>query len=177
MSHLKSRVGPWSLIWKSTPRGREGMTEVSDQSGKTYEVRWKKDADGIWIQLPHGTYGYDLRGELDESGRIAYRVIQREIFGEWSEVIALHGDEDLQALARPAQSKATRVRAQMPGKVIRIMVKEGDSVQKDQPLVVMEAMKMENEIRSPQAGKVSQVKVTEGKAVETGADLILLEPS
>jgi biotin carboxyl carrier protein len=177
MSHLKSRVGPWSLVWKSTPRGREGIAEVVEKSGKTYEVRWKKDLDGIWIQLPEGMYGFDLRGELDDSGRVVYQVLQRESHREWIGVVALHGDEDLQALARPTQSKATRVRAQMPGKIIRVMVEVGQVVQKDQSLIVMEAMKMENEIRAHQAGKVSHVKVTEGKTVETGADLILLEPN
>jgi biotin carboxyl carrier protein len=48
-------------------------------------------------------------------------------------------------------------------------------VERGQPLLVMEAMKMENEIRASQAGKVIAVKVSEGQAVETGADLMNLE--
>ena len=62
----------------------------------------------------------------------------------------------------------------MPGKIIRVLVQEGAEVQKDQPLLVMEAMKMENEIRSPQNGVVGQLKVSEGSTVESGADLIIL---
>jgi 3-methylcrotonyl-CoA carboxylase alpha subunit len=63
----------------------------------------------------------------------------------------------------------------MPGKIVRILVQAGAQVEKGQPLLVMEAMKMENEIRAAGAGKVSAVKVIEGQAVETGADLMLIE--
>ncbi len=74
-----------------------------------------------------------------------------------------------------AKKKGVRVRAQMPGKIVRILVQPGAEVQRGQPLLVMEAMKMENEIRASQAGKVVAVKVSEGQAVETGADLLNLE--
>ena len=54
------------------------------------------------------------------------------------------------------------------------VLKEGQEVKAGQELVVIEAMKMENEIRASAAGKVEAVKVTEGQAVESGADLILM---
>ena len=71
--------------------------------------------------------------------------------------------------------KNLRVRAQMPGKILRLNLKAGDSVEKGQTILVMEAMKMENEIRAPHSGKVSHLKVSEGQAVETGADLCVIE--
>jgi biotin carboxyl carrier protein len=63
----------------------------------------------------------------------------------------------------------------MPGKMVRILVESGQAVQADQGLVVMEAMKMENELRSPRAGRVREVHVREGQAVETGALLVVVD--
>ena len=63
----------------------------------------------------------------------------------------------------------------MPGKVVRVLVSAGDVVTIGQGLVVIEAMKMENEIGAPRAGRVKSVDVTPGQNVETGALLIVLE--
>ena len=65
--------------------------------------------------------------------------------------------------------------APMPGLIVRVLVGPGDTVQEGQGLVVMEAMKMENELRSSGAGRVTRVAVTPGAAVEKGAILIELE--
>lgn len=67
--------------------------------------------------------------------------------------------------------------APMPGLVVRINVKVGDQVQSGQPLVVMEAMKMENELRSTSAGTVRSVRVESGAAVEKGTVLVELGES
>jgi biotin carboxyl carrier protein len=55
---------------------------------------------------------------------------------------------------------------------VRILAKVGDTVSRGQSLMVMEAMKMENEIKSPQDGVIKEVKVSKGQAVETGAELL-----
>jgi biotin carboxyl carrier protein len=68
-----------------------------------------------------------------------------------------------------------RVTAPMPGKIVRVSATVGQEVEADECLVVMEAMKMENEIRSPRDGRVKDVVVKEGQAVESGALLILVE--
>jgi pyruvate carboxylase subunit B len=65
--------------------------------------------------------------------------------------------------------------APMPGLVVRVNVKPGDQVQAGQPLVVMEAMKMENELRSPSNGTVKVVRVQVGAPVEKGAVLVELK--
>jgi pyruvate carboxylase subunit B len=62
----------------------------------------------------------------------------------------------------------------MPGLIVRVLVGPGDTVTEGQGLVVMEAMKMENELRSPSAGTVRSVAATPGTAVEKGAVLIEL---
>ena len=67
------------------------------------------------------------------------------------------------------------VKAAMPGRVIRLLVAEGESVATGQGLVVLEAMKMQNEINAPRAGIVRQLAVTEGAVVAAGAMLCLLE--
>jgi biotin carboxyl carrier protein len=62
----------------------------------------------------------------------------------------------------------------MPGKVIAVLVKLGDVVQEGQGLVVVEAMKMENEIKAPKAGTVSSVNASVGAAVDAGALLCVI---
>lgn len=64
--------------------------------------------------------------------------------------------------------------AAMPGKVQRIMVAEGEEVQVDQGLVVLVAMKMENELASPKSGRVTKILVKEGDSVEGGAPLVIV---
>lgn len=63
----------------------------------------------------------------------------------------------------------------MPGKVIAVLVGEGEEVEKAQGLAIVEAMKMENEVRSPIAGAVKEVKVKAGDSVEAGAVLVVVE--
>jgi biotin carboxyl carrier protein len=68
-----------------------------------------------------------------------------------------------------------RVLAPMPGKIARILVKVGDSVRVRQPLVVIEAMKMENELRAMREGVVSQLLVKDGQSVDAGTLLVVVE--
>jgi biotin carboxyl carrier protein len=68
-----------------------------------------------------------------------------------------------------------RVSAPMPGRVVRVLVAEGDAVDLRQPVVVVEAMKMENELRSPKAGRVTHVAVTAGTSVEAGRVLVVID--
>jgi biotin carboxyl carrier protein len=63
----------------------------------------------------------------------------------------------------------------MPGKIVAVLATEGDTVEKGQGLVIVEAMKMENEVRSPIAGEVKEIKVKPGDTVEGGAVLLIVE--
>ena len=65
--------------------------------------------------------------------------------------------------------------APMPGRVVRVLVAAGDEVAARQAVVVVEAMKMENELRSPKAGRVKDVAVTPGTSVEAGRVLVVIE--
>lgn len=64
----------------------------------------------------------------------------------------------------------------MPGKIVKVLVKEGETVAEGQTLLVMEAMKMQNELKSSCAGAVAKVHVEEGATVETGAKLVDVKP-
>ena len=68
-----------------------------------------------------------------------------------------------------------RVTAPMPGRIAKILVKVGDAVAARQGLVVIEAMKMENELRSPIAGRVTELRASEGALVEANAVLVVVE--
>jgi biotin carboxyl carrier protein len=76
--------------------------------------------------------------------------------------------------AREVSGKV-QMRAMMPGRVLSVAVKAGDEVAANQGVLVIEAMKMENELKSPKAGKVVEVKVTAGQTVEKGELLIVIE--
>lgn len=77
-------------------------------------------------------------------------------------------------VAHAAAEGPQRVTAPMPGKIVKLLVKPGDRVEPRQGVVVVEAMKMENELRARAAGTVSEVRVTEGASVEAGAILVIL---
>jgi biotin carboxyl carrier protein len=68
-----------------------------------------------------------------------------------------------------------RVTSPMPGRVVKVLVQPGDTAASGQPLVVVEAMKMENELRAPRGGVVTEVLVGEGTSIEANTVLIVLE--
>jgi pyruvate carboxylase subunit B len=74
----------------------------------------------------------------------------------------------------PPAAGGTEVEAPTPGNVVKILVQNGDKVKKDEPLLVLEAMKMESEVKSPCDGTVSAVHVTAGDTVQTGDQLFTI---
>ena len=75
-------------------------------------------------------------------------------------------------VAVPAEGK--KISAPMPGTILSMNVKDGDTVKKGDLLMILEAMKMENEIPAPKDGKVAQVVVTKGATVGAGDTLVVL---
>lgn len=67
------------------------------------------------------------------------------------------------------------IRALMPGRITSILVKEGDPVEAGAPLLILEAMKMQNEITSPIAGRVKSIRVQEGSTIKKDVALIVVE--
>lgn len=79
-----------------------------------------------------------------------------------------------QAAAPAAAVEGTEIEAPTPGNILKLLVQQGDAVTKDQPLVVMEAMKMESEVKSPCAGKVLSVHVSAGDTVQASEPLFTI---
>jgi len=91
------------------------------------------------------------------------------------------------AKSKPAPKKAAQkkevvvsegseaIDAPMPGSILSINVKEGDTVKSGQVLLILEAMKMENEILAPRDGKVASISISEGTSVNTGDNLVVIE--
>ena len=80
------------------------------------------------------------------------------------------------ALGEPEEEQGRHeIRSLMPGKVVDVLVNVGDTVARGQGLVIIEAMKMENELKSQAAGQVKEIRVQPGQAVETNQVLIVIE--
>jgi biotin carboxyl carrier protein len=109
------------------------------------------------------------------AGRRRFEVI---VEGWRFEVTAESGDRaellERARSSRPEHSAATEstLRAQIPGRIARIWVSEGETVAQGQRLLAIEAMKMENEIRAPHAGTVTGIRTEAGARVERGDELL-----
>jgi biotin carboxyl carrier protein len=73
------------------------------------------------------------------------------------------------------QAGPAQIKAQMPGRIVNVLVAAGDAVKAGQGIVIVEAMKMENEVKAPKDGKVVEVKVVAGQTVEKGVLMIVIE--
>ena len=143
------------------------------------------DGRPVRVSLEHGD-GSPVRGLLVDDR--SYRVVpERKGSGVWK--LHLHGevvvadvvDERTKAIREMAGSGAVTVGprpivAPMPGMVVKVEVSEGDRVEAGEGVVIVEAMKMENELRSTGAGVVTRVHVREGDAVEKDQVLVDLAP-
>ncbi|MBD3413283.1 MAG: biotin/lipoyl-binding protein [Candidatus Aminicenantes bacterium] len=76
---------------------------------------------------------------------------------------------------RADTTKKAEVKTSMPGRVVELLVQEGRAVKHGEPVLVLEAMKMQNEIKSPRSGQVKKICPKEGESVEAGAVLFTIE--
>lgn len=67
------------------------------------------------------------------------------------------------------------LKAPMPGKILEIMIAEGDQVEKDQPLAILEAMKMENELKAPISGTIASISAEVGQSLEKNSPILEIE--
>jgi biotin carboxyl carrier protein len=73
------------------------------------------------------------------------------------------------------KQRKANVNTSMPGRIVKILAKEGDEVEEGQAVLILEAMKMQNEIKSPQRGRISKIGPKAGDSVETGALLFTID--
>src|ERR1700677_4202303 len=115
-------------------------------------------------------------------GNTAYEVKSERVANDWylwvgsTRFAAEVGDRrSLRGRSRAQEERGPRkIVAPMPGKVVRVLVREGDEVELGTGVAVVEAMKMQNEIKSPKKGKVQKVLVSEGVAVNAADVLVIL---
>lgn len=148
-------------------RGKDACYTVS-LGDRTLEVDYQETGRGFANLLIEGR-SYDVGISREPGG---YRVVLAEddLLVELAD--AARGDA---AARRSPASGPLRVTAPMPGKIVRVLVKAGDQLAAEQGLLVVEAMKMENELRAPRAGRVREICVRDGQAVETGGLLVVIE--
>jgi len=164
------------------------------------KLRGQKDAVPVDIEpVSEGHYRVTLDGKTHEidaltldHGAVSMLIDDRSYHVECEpagdEVVVLVGRQvvridvaDERKLRLRAGQAAFQVEgkqtvlAPMPGKVVKVLVKQGDEVKEGQGLVVVEAMKMENELKAPKAGKVTELFAKEGSTVEINAKLVTVE--
>jgi biotin carboxyl carrier protein len=116
-------------------------------NGRSFEVR----VEPLGAELRAITAGWDLRVEIQDER-------------EWRR----NRGGSVEAEGRQ------QVLAPMPGKIVRVLVSAGDAVRAGQGLLVVEAMKMQNEIRAPKSGTVDRVRVVEGQTVNAGEVVVIV---
>lgn len=139
---------------------------------RVYEVNARELSPNLYSLL-HGSNSHEVRFHQSPS-----KKDQMEIEFH-SHTVALTMTDPMSLLLDAAggggRKGGATLEAAMPGKVQRILVKEGDTVEEDQGLLVLVAMKMENELGSPSTGTVKKILVAEGDNVEGGTPLIVIE--
>lgn len=144
------------------------------------------DGGGIVVALDGKPYAADIRPIAGGvSIRIEGRVFDvmvgsdsptRLVGAGHRATVSVKSERERSSRARRGSAgDAKELRAPMPGLIVKVLVSVGDSVEQGAPLVVMEAMKMENELRAAGAGTVAAVEVREGQNVESGALLVRFE--
>lgn len=161
--------------------GRSGELELS-RTGDSCSFQYRTDrVDGeayeaSLVQVEEGIYSILLNGRSYEakvvSGAEGFYV---DLQGHRS-VVAVRDPRSMSRQGKGGAGEGLRtVSAPMPGKVVRVLVGVGDEVEAGAGLVVVEAMKMQNELKAPKSGRVVQVKAELGATVGHGEMLVAIE--
>ena len=158
-------------------RAGDGFAVTLD--GRTWRIDASRvDAQTLSLILDTGEQGQDRAGHAGfdvtvvpgrSSGQFTIQI------GAMPVPVTVDGRRRWGRADDTAAAGPQQIAAPMPGKVVKVFVKPGDSVTARQPLVVVEAMKMENELRASRDGTVAEVHVREGVSVEAGAPLIVIQ--
>jgi biotin carboxyl carrier protein len=171
----------FSLLIDGKPHDVEleiGKLVTLKLDGETYQAEVKKTKKGMKVTLDGKSFLVEVgesRISVDgDKHEVEVRNLRR---GRPSWYYATQEADE--AEAKKPISKITTgegmIHPPMPGRVISIKVKEGDSVKVGSPILVLEAMKMQNEIASPVEGEVKEVRTKEGSLVDVGDVLVLIQ--
>jgi len=165
------------FVWRKS----DGPTEVTVEARDGGRVTFKTGDGEIvadFARLSDGRRTVILPSGRQLTGRAVARPDGRVEVWIGARRIHLELADPLRAIAAEsaqAAGGATEVRAQIPGRIVEVRVGPGDRVAAGTTLLVLEAMKMQNEIRADSAARVARIDCAAGQAVESGALLVLLE--
>jgi biotin carboxyl carrier protein len=121
------------------------------------------------LSLRIGNLAYEVKSELVASDLHVW-------VGSRRFAVEIRDPRSFRGRTRAGEDHGPRkITAPMPGKIVRLLVREGDAVENGRGIVVVEAMKMQNEIKSPKKGTVGRIVVGEGAAVNAGDVLAIVE--
>lgn len=145
---------------------KNDSTIAVERDGKKSVFNYRKTSSGYILEKDGKIFHTNLQSKQGE--KISVNVGDKTVHFGWKDPYAIQTGNSKDA-------NSGEVRAVMPGRVVKILVSKGQEIEVNQPLLVLEAMKMENEIKASRAGKISEIHVTEGASVESGANLINIE--
>jgi len=150
---------------------REGNRVFADVDGRRYELDIRESSERLLLINQGRVFQCRIDGAADSGKPFEVWV------GTSSYAITLADPKRLRGAANDAGhgDGAARITAPMPGKVVRILVQTGDVVEPGSGIVVVEAMKMQNEMKSPKAGTVTSIAVSVGSTVNGGDVLAVIE--
>ncbi|HJQ24237.1 MAG TPA: biotin/lipoyl-containing protein [Blastocatellia bacterium] len=163
------------MKYEAEINGRQMTIELEERDGhltaiigeRRYEIDVARPEDGVYLFF-HGDEVYEAHVWAEGD---AQRVKLRDRTFEAKIIDRKHR----RAAADPGLEGRQQLTAPMPGKVVRVLRAAGDEVAAGQGVVVVEAMKMQNEIKSPKAGHVTEVRVSEGATVVANQVLAIVE--
>ena len=149
---------------------REGGRVLAEAGGRRYELEARSLGAGEYLLVHEGRV-YECSVGAREGGAAEVSVGARAYDVRLTDPKRLRG-----AGAAAAQDAGrAQVKAPMPGKVVRVLVGAGEAVEAGQALVVVEAMKMQNELKSPKSGSVAELRAVAGATVNAGDVLAVIE--
>lgn len=163
---LKDRIARVELL------SRKGDQLLVSVDGREYELDFVQLNKGSYsIIHNHKSYNVEL---IPVNGVKRYNV---NTFKNSYEVEIIDAESKYQANRQKGQDDEglAAITAPIPGKVVKILVEEGESVEAGQTVIVIAAMKMESEFKAAKAGVVSSIKVKEGQSVEAKQELVVIE--
>ena len=149
---------------------RGDKTWLCKIDGQEMEVDAVLTARDVLSVLVEGK-AYEIKRERSLQGEL------HMVIGSARYAVEVQDPRSLRTRRAVAGSEAgpQKVKAPMPGKIVRILVNEQDEVKAGQSLIVMEAMKMQNEMKSPKDGRVQKILTAEGSTVNAGDTLAIVE--
>lgn len=149
---------------------KDGDKVFAEIDGRKYELEASEPEPGVFL-IKHDNKIYDVPVSPNADGTKTATVRGQEFTIRIIDPKRLRGSAGTDAHAHGAAD----IKSAMPGKVVRILVEPGTEVEKGDGVVVVEAMKMQNELKSPKAGVVREIKVKEGSTVSAGDILATIE--